>query len=274
MITLVCAIYSSVLLLGDFNIHENTVQCNELMSVLDCFSLTQHVTFATHSRGHILDLVCTSGLNNILVSRTDFAFSDHKLLNFSFGFPISTSPVKKMLTYHKICSVDPSAFSDSIRVSTLSDCLLSNCPSEICSIYNNTISHILEKHSPVKTRLVPSTHVSPWFTPELRAMKAMGRRLERLYRKTGLSVHSSALKEHLLNYRTALNAARSSYVSSTIKNSMCRPKSLFAMVNKLTNPPQHVMSGSEELVNNFSHYFSDKLMSITESISKDTPHTN
>lgn len=104
-------------------------------------------------------------------------------------------------------------------------------------------------------------------------MKAMGRHLERLYRKTGLNVHSSALEEHLLNYRTALNAARSSYVSSTIKNSMCRPKSLFAMVNKLTNPPQHVISGSEEIVNNFSHYFSDKLKSITESISKDTPHT-
>lgn len=140
-----------------------------------------------------------------------------------------------------------------------------------CSIYNNTISHVLEKHAPAKTRLVPSTHVSPWFTPELRAIKAMGRRLERLYRKTRLSVHSSSLKEHLLNYLTVLNAARSSYVSSTIKNSMCRPT--FCYVNKLTNPPQHVMSGSEELVNNFSHYFSDKLKSITESISKDTPHT-
>lgn len=104
-------------------------------------------------------------------------------------------------------------------------------------------------------------------------MIAMGHHLERLYRKTGLIVHSLALKEHLINYCTALNAARSSYVSSTIKNYMCRPKSLFAMVNKLTNPPQHVISGTEVLVNNFSHYFSDKLKSITESISKDTPHT-
>lgn len=62
VLTLVCASYSSVIFLGDFNIHENTVQCNELKSVLDCFSLTQHVTFATHSRGYILDLICTSGL--------------------------------------------------------------------------------------------------------------------------------------------------------------------------------------------------------------------
>lgn len=46
------------------------------MSVLDCFSLTQHVTFATHFSGHILDLICISGLYNIIVSGTDFAFSD------------------------------------------------------------------------------------------------------------------------------------------------------------------------------------------------------
>lgn len=243
------------------------------MSVLDCFSLTQHVTFPTHAKGHILDLICTSGLSNMLVSGTDFAFSDHKLLNFSFTFPTTTLPMKKMLTYRKISSVVPSVISDSIRSSTLSDCFLSNCPSEICSIYNNSISQIFDKHAPVKTRLVPSTHVSPWFTPELRAMKAMGRRLERLYRKTGLIVHSLALKEHLLKYRTALNAARSSYFSFTIKNSMCRPKTLFAMVNRLTNSPQHVISGSETIANNFSHFFSDKVKSITDSISKDTSYT-
>lgn len=48
LLTLVCASYSSVIFLGDFNIHEHTAQYNELMTVLDCFSLTQHVTFATH----------------------------------------------------------------------------------------------------------------------------------------------------------------------------------------------------------------------------------
>lgn len=44
LLTLVCASYSSVIFLGDFSIHEHTVQCNELMSVLDstcnfCYSL-------------------------------------------------------------------------------------------------------------------------------------------------------------------------------------------------------------------------------------------
>jgi len=67
---------------------------------------------------------------------------------------------------------------------------------------------------------------------------------------------------------------RPSYFSSNTRNSTCRLKTLFAMVNKLTNPPQHVISGSGVLVNSFSQFFSDKLKPITESITKDTPHTS
>lgn len=133
--------------------------------------------------------VCTSGLYNFIGS--DFAFSDHKLLNFSFSFPIITynhlqkkkknSPIVKSVLWVHLLSL-------SIRASTLSDCLSCNCPSEICCIYNNAISKILEKHAPVKTRLFPSSHVSPWFTPDLRAMKAKGCRLERLYWKSGVTL--------------------------------------------------------------------------------------
>jgi len=127
------------------------------MSVLDCFNLTQNVTFATHSRGHILDLICTSGLNNILVNGSDFVFSDHKLINFSCSFPIFISPQKKMLTYRKINSVNSTSFSASIRASTLSECLLSNCPSEVCCIYNNALSQILEIRGGRK-KIDPSMH--------------------------------------------------------------------------------------------------------------------
>lgn len=142
------------------------MQCNELMSALDCFSIIQHVTFATHSRGHILDLIYTSDLFNILVTGSDFAFSDHKLFII-------------YLIYQYL--------SVSIRASTLSDCLLSQWPSEICSVYNNAISQVLEACSCCLFR----PHVSPWFTLELLwAIKAKGHRLERLYRKTGLTVHS------------------------------------------------------------------------------------
>lgn len=49
----------------DFNIHyDNTTstQYNDLKSVLDSADLAQFVNFPTHNKGHILDLVCFSGV--------------------------------------------------------------------------------------------------------------------------------------------------------------------------------------------------------------------
>lgn len=71
-------------------------------------------------------------------------------------------------------------------------------------------------------------------------------------------------------FRIALTATHYSFLSSTIKKSTCRPKALFfAMINKLTIPPQHAISGSDELVNGFLQFYSDKVKSITDTIAKD-----
>ncbi|KAI4881218.1 hypothetical protein NFI96_033452, partial [Prochilodus magdalenae] len=59
-------------------------------------------------------------------------------------------------------------------------------PDEAVSLYNESISAVLDTLAPLKTRTVPSTHSSPWFTSELRTLKTSGRRLECLYKKTGL----------------------------------------------------------------------------------------
>ncbi|CAJ1055552.1 LOW QUALITY PROTEIN: uncharacterized protein LOC115374818, partial [Xyrichtys novacula] len=50
----------------------------------------------------------------------------------------------------------------------------------------------------------------------LHKMKSHKRQLERLYRKTGLTVHLHAYTGHLHLYRTALNSVRSSFYSNLI----------------------------------------------------------
>ncbi|XP_051512965.1 uncharacterized protein LOC127417184 [Myxocyprinus asiaticus] len=72
ILTLACAMSPHVILLGDFNIHVDTDCSNttELMNVLECFNLTKYMNFSTHTHGHILDLVCTSGLNNVFTTGT------------------------------------------------------------------------------------------------------------------------------------------------------------------------------------------------------------
>lgn len=78
--------------MGDFNIHVDNLKdiCStELLSVLDNFGLSQHVTHSTHNKGHILDLVISKGLNISVVVVTDVALSDH----YCVSFKITTPPI-------------------------------------------------------------------------------------------------------------------------------------------------------------------------------------
>ena len=73
-----------------FNLHvdnpENTY-ANEFLTLIDTFSLTQHVQGPTHSHGHTLDLVITKGLN-VSTTVMDLAISDH----FCVFFDVCMSP--------------------------------------------------------------------------------------------------------------------------------------------------------------------------------------
>ncbi|XP_072562298.1 uncharacterized protein [Paramormyrops kingsleyae] len=67
MLSLVCGMSTAVILLGDFNIHVDTdcPSASELCSVLNSFSFVQHIDFPTHDKGHTLDLVCSTGVQNV-----------------------------------------------------------------------------------------------------------------------------------------------------------------------------------------------------------------
>ena len=90
LITTLSSISPSVLLLGDFNLHIDSPDCKNAMDFLDhiiCLSFTQHVNFLTHNRGHILDLVCSTGLHIHNISTTDLSISDHLAITLVVDTP-------------------------------------------------------------------------------------------------------------------------------------------------------------------------------------------
>ncbi len=105
---------------------------------------------------------------------------------------------------------------------------------------------------------------------ELRILKGSSRRLEHLYRKTGLTVHHQAFLEHLKNYKSALHLACSSLVSAMINKASDRPKALFNTVNKLTKPPHHDAVGSDEFCCSFLNYLLDKTAAVHQGFSNNT----
>ncbi len=124
----------------------------QLLSVFDCFNLSQHVNFPTHSCGHILDLICSSGVGICSISSSDTGISDHKLLDFNFSLPLHKKSAKTVISYRNFNNVDISSFCSSIASSNLSDVFDLSSPSLILSKFNSILSDITSVHAPVKTR--------------------------------------------------------------------------------------------------------------------------
>lgn len=75
----------NVILAGDFNIHlDNPTDslAKDFISTLDSFNLTQFINFPTHNKGHILDLVCCTGVTPCNLSAVELPISDHKFVLF------------------------------------------------------------------------------------------------------------------------------------------------------------------------------------------------
>lgn len=96
-----CLKFKITLILGDFNIHVDkyyTALTKYFLSLLECFDLNQFVDRPTHNKGHILDLVISSGS---LVSQLFFYL-------YLPGASISSSHI---VTYRKWRSIELSDFS-------------------------------------------------------------------------------------------------------------------------------------------------------------------
>lgn len=91
LLTALCSTSTSVVVLGDINIHVDTRSSHsaaELLQALDSVNLKQHVDVPTHQRGHTLDLVITdlaAPITNLLVY--DLGVSDHMAVFFEMPFP-------------------------------------------------------------------------------------------------------------------------------------------------------------------------------------------
>ena len=141
------------------------------------------------------------------------------------------------------------------------------------SSYNQVLSSTLDCLAPLKTRTVTFSHTAPWYTPQLRSMKAKGRQLERMSKRTGLTVHAEALKDHLTVYRRALSQTKSSYYAHLIAMGEGNPKALFTTINRLLQPPASALhsSSSSDLCNRFVAFFQHKIDAIYEQLQPPGP---
>lgn len=168
------------MLLGDFNIHmdNHTLPLTrDFLSCLDSLGFHQFVDFPTHTKGHTLDLICCSGLSPSNCSADDVHLSDHFVVSFNVTLRLSIIKTPCLISFRNIKDINIDTLSSSNNILIPNQ---SPTPDEQVNLYNNGLHNILDCIAPLKTQSVTLSQSAPWFTPELRSMKAKGCQLERL----------------------------------------------------------------------------------------------
>ncbi len=200
-----------------------------MITVLNTFDLIQHV-----NRGHTLDLLISRGLNISSVVIKDVALSDHFCIFFDILISVTTESrsvsVRKRcinentsVLFMKAISLTPSISADSV------DLLLDS--------FNSKVKNVIDDISPVKVSKKNGRQKSPWReSTAVQNMKRQCRKADWMWQKTKLEIHYSIYKDSLHAFNVELATARQTFFSNLINSNLNNTRTLFATVERLTNP--------------------------------------
>ena len=127
---------------------------------------------------------------------------------------------------------------------------------------------MLNKHAPSKEKSNVIRPQQPWFSDDLHRAESEKRKAERLWRRTGLTVHREIFKEEKAKYYKLLISSKVSYYNQRIIDCGQDSKTMSPTMNellfrqKISKLPEH--SSAEELANRFSCFFKEKIDKIRD----------
>ncbi len=132
--------------------------------------------------------------------------------------------------------------------------------SNICSNVMNSVAPLISK--PIK----PNPH--PWINnSNIHALRQIGRRAERKWKKDKLQISYEIWKVTLANYQKAVREARHKYFSNVIVKSQYKPAVLFATINNVLKPQNQIRT---EISLDLCETFFDKLVTKIANLSGTT----
>ncbi|KAF7250183.1 putative RNA-directed DNA polymerase from transposon BS [Varanus komodoensis] len=260
-----------MLVLGDFNLHAEsglTGAAQDFMASMTAMGLSQHVSAPTHEHGHTLNLVFSTGqeegdlrVRNLCL--TPLSWSDHFLVRFVLESGLSLCKGADPIVWVRPWSrMDPDGFLKALGEFPADK---TGAPVEaLVEQWNTEMTRAVDTIAPKRPLPPGRVHSSPWYTPELRAMKRVGRRLECRWRKSRDEADRTHLRAHYRAYAVAVRAAKKKFFPASIASSQCRPAELFQVVQGLVRPgpKEDPVPPSKARCDDFATHFREKIAQI------------
>ncbi len=203
----------------------------------------------------------------------DVALSDHFCIFFDILISVTTESrsvsVRKRcinentsVLFMKAISLTPSISADSV------DLLLDS--------FDSKVKNVIDDIAPIKVSKKNGRQKSFWRkSTAVQNMKRQCRKAERMWRKTKLEIHYSFYKDSLHAFNLELATARQIFFSNLINSNLNNTRTLFATVERLTNPPSQIPSEmlSDSKCNEFASFFSEKINNIRKEIGTSSCNT-
>ena len=228
-----------LLITGDFNIHVDDPQdsdARKFLELLEGLGLEQHVDKLTHRDGHTLDLTITR-ISECLVARTpvvDQFISDHAAVLCWLTPPRPILSVKTS-SYRKIKSINMEQFKRDLQSTALCAAVKPTSANELeayVNAYNSTLSALLDKHAPLRTRTRVSRPMVPWYSNEIDDAKRSRRKAERKWRRTRLPVDFADFKRKRNKVTNLMNKALEEFYYKFIEDNGTDQRKLFHTAKK------------------------------------------
>ena len=131
--------------------------------------------------------------------------------------------------------------------------------------FNMTLTDILDKHAPLKTRIMINRPKIPWFNDDIKQLKRKRRRLEKKALKTDLPGDWNNYHKVRNQYSALLKSASVNYYSNLIDQCAGDSRKLFPVVYSLSREPLETALPEHDdptkLSNEFGTFFLKKLKS-------------
>ncbi|KAF7243419.1 RNA-directed DNA polymerase from mobile element jockey [Varanus komodoensis] len=133
----------------------------------------------------------------------------------------------------------------------------------LVKLWNGEMTRAIDMIAPKRPLPLGRAHSSAWYTPELRAMKRVGRRLERRWRKSQDESERTHLRAHYRAYAVVVRVAKKKF-SASIASSQCCLVELFRVVQGLVHPgpKKDPVPPSTAYCDDFAKHFKEKIAQI------------